>query len=282
MRFHNSDKESTRQAEMQCHSEPFDRTCRRDLSTSSGRVAQDKLREESIKAFRTRGFFVVPPTVGLLRMTGRNRFSRWAIAGTILIVCFLLLGGCLGKGTQKATRFYLLQPISGISSGERASVEGEGVMLAIGPVRVREYLNRPQIVTRIQENKIMLHDFHSWGEPLDKNFTAVLGGNLSNLLSTDRIVFFPWRERPNFDYQIVVDVMRFDGDLGEEALLIVHYYISTVGESEGEERGIIGTWKSSFNRQTRDDSFEALVAAMSELVGDFSREIAEKIKDASR
>ena len=261
MRFHNSDKVSVHRAKVQCHSERS---------------------EESIKTSATKGFFVVPPTVGLLRMTGRNRFSRWAIAGTILIVCFLLLGGCLGKGTQKATRFYLLQPISGISSGERASVEGEGVMLAIGPVRVREYLNRPQIVTRThQENKIILHDFHSWGEPLDKNFTAVLGGNLSNLLSTDRIVFFPWRERPNFDYQIVVDVMRFDGDLGEEALLIVHYYISTVGESEGEERGIIGTWKSSFNRQTRDDSFEALVAAMSELVGDFSREIAEKIEAAS-
>ncbi len=208
-------------------------------------------------------------------------FNRSYLIRIVLIISFLILGGCLGKGTQKATRFYLLQPIPGISSGERASVEGEGVMLAIGPVRVTEYLNRPQIVTRTQENKIMLHDFHSWGEPLDKNFTAVLGGNLSNLLSTDRIVFFPWRKRPNFDYQIVVDVMRFDGDLGEEALLIVHYKIWAVGESEGEERRI-GIWKSSFSRQIKDDSYQALVSAMSELVGDFSREIAEKIKDASR
>ena len=208
------------------------------------------------------------------------RRHRFCLTGTVLIIAFIILGGCLGKGTQKATRFYLLQPIPDISSGERASVEGEGVMLAIGPVRVREYLNRPQILTRTQENKIMLHDFHSWGEPLDKNFTAVLGGNLSNLLSTDRIVFFPWRRRPNFDYQIIVDVMRFDGDLGEEALLIVHYKIWAVGESEGEERRI-GIWKSSFSRQTRDDSYEALVSAMSELVGDLSREIAEKIKGAS-
>ena len=207
-------------------------------------------------------------------------FNRSNLIGIVLIIFSLILGGCLGKGTQKDTRFYLLEPIPGISSGERASVEGEGIMLAIGPVRVREYLNRPQIVTRTQENKIMLHDFHSWGEPLDKNFTAVLGGNLSNLLSTDRIVFFPWRRKPNFDYQVVVDVMRFDGDLGEEALLIVHYKIWAVGESEGEERRI-GIWKSSFSRQTRDDSYEALVSAMSELVGDFSREVAEKIKDVS-
>jgi uncharacterized lipoprotein YmbA len=160
-------------------------------------------------------------------------------------------------------------------------MEGEGVMLAIGPVRVREYLSRPEIVTRTQENKIVVHDFHSWGEPLDRNFTAVLGANLSNLLSTDRIVFFPWRRRPNFDYQIVLDVMRFEGDLGGEASLIAHYYIWNAGEGEVEDRRM-GTWKSSFSRQTHDDSFEALVATMSELVGDFSREIAEKIKDASR
>jgi uncharacterized lipoprotein YmbA len=32
----------------------------------------------------------------------------------------------------------------------------------------------------------------------------------------------------------------------------------------------------------RDDSYEALVATMSELVGDLSREIAEKIKGASQ
>jgi uncharacterized lipoprotein YmbA len=153
-------------------------------------------------------------------------------------------------------------------------------MLAIGPVRVREYLSRPEIVTRTQENKIIVHDFHSWGEPLDKNFTAVLGANLSNLLSTDRIVFFPWRRRPNLDYQIVVDVMRFEGDLGGEASLIAHYYILHVGESEEEVRRM-GIWKSSFSRQTKDDSYQALVSAMSELVGDFSREVAEKIKGAA-
>ncbi|NIQ92263.1 MAG: hypothetical protein GWN93_26070, partial [Deltaproteobacteria bacterium] len=75
-------------------------------------------------------------------------FNRSYLTGIVLIISFLIVGGCLGKGTQKATRFYLLQPVYNTSSGERASKEGEGVMLAIGPVRVREYLSRPQIVTR--------------------------------------------------------------------------------------------------------------------------------------
>ena len=259
MRSYNYYKVGVYRAEFQCHSERS---------------------EESINTSRTRGFFVVPPRAGLLRMTGRNRISGWTLAGTVLIVCFLLLGGCFGKGTQKDTRFYLLTPIA-MSSGEQAAAEGEGVGLAIGPVRVREYLNRPPIVTRTKENKIIVHDFHSWGEPLDKNLTAVIAENLTNLLATHRIVIFPWRRRPpDLDYQVVVDVIRFDGDLGGEASLLAHYGILDFPESQGGERQI-GIWKSSFTRQIQDDSYEALVATMSELVGDLSRDIAEKIKDSS-
>ena len=209
-------------------------------------------------------------------------FNRSYLTGIVLIISFLIVGGCLGKGTQKATRFYLLQPVYDMSSDDkRASTDDEGLGLAIGPVRVREYLSRPEIVTRTKENKIVVHEFHSWGEPLDRNFTVVLGGNLANLLATDRIVFFPWRRRPRLDYQIVVDVVRFEGDLGAEASLIVHYYIWDAGDGEEGQRRI-GTWRSSFSRQTKDDSYEALVATMSELVGDLSREIAERIEDASQ
>ncbi|MGD8688011.1 MAG: PqiC family protein [Syntrophobacterales bacterium] len=165
-------------------------------------------------------------------------FNRSYLIGIVLIICLLIVGGCLGKGTQKDTRFYLLQPISGMSADrEHASIDDEGIGLAIGPVRVREYLTRPQIVTRTQGNKIILHDFHSWGESLDRNFTMVLAENLGNLLATDRIVIFPWRRRPNFDYQIVVDVVRFDGELGVGASLMAHYYIWDVGEGAELGRG---------------------------------------------
>ena len=208
-------------------------------------------------------------------------FNRFYSIGIVLIICFLILGGCLGTGTQKDTRFYLLQPFANMSSGEQVSAEGEGVGLAIGPVRVREYLNQPQIVTRTRENKIIIHDFHSWGEPLDRNLTAVLAENLTNLLATDKIMIFPWRRRPDLDYQVLVDVIRFDGELGGEATLLAHYAILDLAASQIEERRI-GIWKSSFSRQITDDSYEALVSAMSELVGDLSREVAEKIKGLSR
>jgi len=208
------------------------------------------------------------------------RFNRSCLLGTALIVFIVSFGGCLGKGTQKPTEFYLLQPLKSPIEEQGVAV-GEGTVVGIGPVRVRDYLNRPQIVTRTSTNEIKIHDFHYWGEPLSSNFTSILAQNLSVLLSTDRILIFPYRSKQELplEYQVAVDVIRFDGEPGVEASLLAQYYILKFEENKRKQ---IVTRQPSFSKPLADDSFEALVAAMSELVGDLSREIAEKIKGASR
>jgi len=207
------------------------------------------------------------------------RFDRSCLTGTVLMILFIFLGGCLGKGTQKPTEFYLLQPLNP-SIEEQGPGAGEGIVLGIGPVRVRDYLNRPQIVTRPSTNEITIHDFHYWGEPLSTNFTAILAQNLSALLSTDRILIFPYRSKQELplEYQVAVDVIRFDGEPGVEATLLAQYYILEFKENEKKQ---IVTKQPSFTKPLADKSFETLVAAMSELVVDLSREIAEEIKAAS-
>jgi uncharacterized lipoprotein YmbA len=208
------------------------------------------------------------------------RFNRSYLTGIVLMISFIFLGGCLGKGTQKPTEFYLLQPLNSSLEEQRAAA-GEGIVLGIGPVRVRDYLNRPQIVTRTSTNEIKIHDFHYWGEPLSTNFTAILAQNLSVLVSTDRILIFPYRSKQELplEYQVAVDVIRFDGEPGVEASLLVQYYI--LGFEENERKQIV-TRQPSFSKPLADKGFETLVAAMSELVADLSREIAEQIKGASR
>mgnify|MGYP001819321175 FL=1 len=207
------------------------------------------------------------------------RLDRSYLIGTVLIISVVFFGGCLGKGTQKPTQFYLLQPLSP-SMEEQGAVAGEGIVLGIGPVRVREYLNRPQIVTRTSTNEITIHEFHYWGEPLSTNFTAILAQNLSVLLSTDRILIYPYRSKQELplEYQVVVDVIRFDGEPGVAATLLAQYYILEFKENEKKQ---IVTKQQSFSKPLANKSFETLVAAMSELVGDLSRDIAEKIKGAS-
>jgi uncharacterized lipoprotein YmbA len=208
------------------------------------------------------------------------RFDPSRLTGIVFIISIFFIAGCLGTGTQKPTEYYLLQPLKASIAGQGVAL-GEGTVLGIGPVRVREYLNRPQIVTRTSTNEIRLHDFHYWGESLSNNFTAVLAQNLSILLSTDRILIFPYRSKQELpvNYQILVDVIRFDGEPGVEATLITQYYILAFEENEKKQ---IVTRQPIFSKPLTDKSFDTLVETMSELVGDLSRDIAEQIKNASQ
>jgi len=205
--------------------------------------------------------------------------NRSYLLASVLIVSIFFLGGCLGKGTQRPTEFFLLQPLDSFTEKQESEV-GEGVVLGIGPVRVRDYLNRPQIVTRTGTNEIRVHDFHYWGEPLSTNFTAILAQNLSVLLSTNRILIFPYRSKQQLplEYQVTVDVIRFDGELGVEASLVAQYYIFEFKENGKKQ---IVTRQPSFRKPLADKSLETLVTVMSELIGDLSRDIAEEIRAAS-
>ena len=207
------------------------------------------------------------------------RFDLSYLKEIVLLISFIFLGGCLGTGTQKPTDYYLLQPLNSAME-EQGAAARQGIVLGIGPVRVQDYLNRPQIVTRTSTSEIMLHEFHYWGEPLSTNFTVVLAQNLSALLSTDRIFIFPYRNKQNLplQYQVVVDVIRFDGEPGVKASLLVQYCILQFQDNGMKE---LVTRQPSFSKPLADDSIATLVAAMSELVADLSREIAGEIKAVS-
>ena len=207
------------------------------------------------------------------------RFDLSYLKEIVLLISFIFLGGCLGTGTQKPTDYYLLKPLNSAME-EQGAAARQGIVLGIGPVRVQDYLNRPQIVTRTSTSEIMLHEFHYWGEPLSTNFTVVLAQNLSALLSTDRIFIFPYRNKQNLplQYQVIVDVIRFDGEPGVKASLLVQYCILQFQDNGMKE---LVTRQPSFSKPLADDSIATLVAAMSELVADLSREIAGEIKAVS-
>ena len=159
--------------------------------------------------------------------------------------------------------------------GEPATPVENDVSLAIGPVTFPGHLDRPQIVTRIGENRFVLAEFDRWAEPLVRSLPRVLAENLSTLLSTDRVIVIPRKTSTSIDYRITMDVIRFDGDLGKEVSLIARWAIL---DPDGNE--IVLIKKSSFVVKTRREDYEGLAAAMSEAVGELSREIATAIRAA--
>ncbi len=196
-------------------------------------------------------------------------FSRIVVLGASLTI----LSGCVGTAPS---RFYVLSSLTGPKIETQAGADERRLAIGIGPIEFPEYLDRPQIVTRVSANELKLSEFHQWAEPLKDNFSRALAENLSILLSTDRIAVFPWRGSTPIDYQVAVEVTRFDGEPARDVSLIARW---TVYEAKGKR--VLLTRKSNLSVPTGASGYEALVFSQSRVLANLSREIADALKDIS-
>ena len=189
------------------------------------------------------------------------RVSRWAA----IAACAVALGVAAGCGSSP-TRFYALSSLPQ-GGGPAGGAARSGPMLGIGPVSVPERLNRPQIVTWVNENMLHLAEFDRWAAPLQDSITRVLAENLSLLLPTDRAAIFPWPSDSPIDYEVRVEIARFDGTLGRECSLIAQW--SILRRADKRTKG-----GRSNHTEPAGESYTTLVAAQSRLVAALSRDIA--------
>jgi uncharacterized lipoprotein YmbA len=190
---------------------------------------------------------------------------------------FLLLGlgllFVLGCASSPPTRFYILNSLQEGGSQRRESASDQGLVIVVGPIKFSEYLDRTEIVTRSSSNKITFSDFDVWAGSLAEDFSRVLAENLSVLLSTETVIVYPGPRPSSVDYQIAVDVIRFDGPLGGDVSLIARWAIL-----EGKDKKLLSVRKSTIVEPSGARGYEAMVAADSRALEKLSREIAEAIK----
>ncbi len=196
--------------------------------------------------------------------------ARWRVFAVILTLSSLLLAGC---AKSKPARFYMLTSGVGLQAGAPPAPGEKGISLTVSPIEFPEYLNRPQIVTRTSPNRIELAEFHRWAEPLGQSFARALTENLSGLLATERVVLFPWKGSGPVDFRITMEIVRFDGTPGGEVSLIARW---TLLGPDGNE--LAAPRRSRIAVSTRQAGYEGVAAAMSEAVGELSREIVATIR----
>jgi hypothetical protein len=141
-------------------------------------------------------------------------------------------------------------------------------------VKLPEYLNQPEIVTRITQNELRLDEFAKWAEPLEDNISRALAENLSSLLCTRSIAIFPWKGRIPIDYRIDVHVIHMDGMLGGSASLDVSWSIS---DGTDRKKFPLISKRSTSREPTEGGDYGTFVLAQSRNLASLSREIAETI-----
>jgi len=194
-------------------------------------------------------------------------------AAVILCISLAILSGC---ASSKPTRFYTLSSLVSSEKAIKATPTEQDISIGIRPVRLPEYLDRPQIITLTSTNKLKLAEFDKWAEPLNENISRVLAGSLSTLLSTDRVFIFPWNRALSIEYRVAVDVIRFEGTLGERIVLKANW---TVFGDYGKKE--IMTRTTSYTERIEGQDYGAMVAAMSRTLEGLSQDIAHAIKSQS-
>jgi uncharacterized protein len=153
--------------------------------------------------------------------TRRFRIVEWWILALPLIAM-----ACTVLPAQKeTTQFFILTPAPESAASGSSHPASRQLSIGLGPIDFPGYLKRREIVTRIDSDQLELSQSKYWAESLDSNFQSVLSQDLARQLGTQRIALFPWYGRPQIDYQVEVQVHRFDTDTNNRSELNARWII---------------------------------------------------------
>ena len=139
----------------------------------------------------------------------------------ILTIAAIFVGGC----RSQSPRFYTLSPIQEDQVISKRKSPAQNAVIGIGPVKLADYLDQSMLVTRTGDNQAVKAEFDRWVGSLKDNFINVLADNIGLLLPTERIYLYPWRVSVPIDYQVILDIVRCDGRLGDAVWLEVRWSI---------------------------------------------------------
>ena len=188
----------------------------------------------------------------------------------------LLLAGC---GSSSApTRYYVLTPLASAPAAAQLAGPRE-VSVLVTAVRLPQYLDRPQIITRGGDNRLQVSDHDQWGGNLRQDMTRVLAQNLGRLLGSDRVVTAPHSLRASQpDFRVEVEVLRFERAPDGRVHLAAKWWLS---------RGD-GTLLASPSTElagaalAEGGGVDALVASMSAVYNELALAIAQALRGRAK
>ncbi len=204
----------------------------------------------------------------------RSFFSLLALEWLL----FLFVSGCASSPTS---RFYQLSSLKMSSLNSGAAGAGEKLSgiktkifnIKVGPVQIPDYLDRPQIVTASGGNELKLAEFDRWAGSLEQDVTRVMSEDLAVLLPADRFRVAQWSSwsAAASQYQVAVNIIRFEGAPGRSVLLKAQWTIFN------REHKLKVHEESVITEEVHGATYGAFVMAMSNALAGLSRAIAGSI-----
>lgn len=181
------------------------------------------------------------------------------------------LSGCSGSGAMPV-RFYVLEPVPAVGAAATRP-GGEAPVVLVAGVKLPQYLERPQLVTR-RGAQLEIAEFHQWGGNLRKDMTSALVRNLAARLGSERVLAAPHTLRVEPGLRVEVEVLRFERDAGGSVRLEAKWWVS-----RGAERALVaaqhGAWSSASLAPA--ETFDTTVQAMARAWGELADAVAASL-----
>jgi uncharacterized lipoprotein YmbA len=194
----------------------------------------------------------------------------------LALVACVTLTGCFGflKPAKVTARHFVLTPLP---AAQPPGVAPGALPVGVGQVKLAAYLFNSSLAVRKGTNEIDYLPTVLWAERLDTGFQRVLAANLAIVLPTDRIRLSAWRSE-DVAAEVYVTIQQFDVDATGRGVLVAWWRILSPG---GEKTLKAGETRLTHQGPSPDTSPSGAIATLSELVADFSRQLAQAIQEAT-
>ena len=194
-------------------------------------------------------------------------FRHARVMVLVLAVLVVAMGGC---SSTAPSRFFELSPLA--TSTSKMDDGNRSLTVGITRIGMPDYLDKPQIATRIGPNEIRYDEFNRWAGSLKESFSRVLVENLSNLLGTQKVIIDTWIGMVAVDYQVWIEVIRLDADPKGDVTLKAKWALY-----HQKEKKLLETKTFTQLEKAGASGYEAMTSAGSRAMAALSREIAEAI-----
>ncbi|MBF0489534.1 MAG: membrane integrity-associated transporter subunit PqiC [Candidatus Omnitrophica bacterium] len=186
---------------------------------------------------------------------------------------FLGLGGCVSAQSSPTSRFYALSSVRESPMGQTIKMSSD-VIIGVGPVKIPQYLDRPQMVTINKDKMLKFAQFDRWAEILDLGLARQIREDLTGLLPGVTLTMYPWSASMPVKYQVIVEIVQLDSELDKDVSLVAQWQIM---DTQNVKMMMIK--RSEFRQPIVLHNYSGLAQTLSVVCTSLSTEIAHALAD---
>jgi hypothetical protein len=184
-----------------------------------------------------------------------------------------VIAGC---ATTPPTHFYSLMPMPE-AVAYQPTIGDNVLTIALGPVTIPDFLDRPQLTTRVSGTRLEFDEFQRWAGPVQDDFLRVWSINLAYLLQPSRILSVPFATPDQVDLRIQATILNFELQIPEHvAILTIRWTVT-----DDRRAHLLLSHEASYRHPVTPEASTAdNVMALSQTISDFSRDVAHRLMTA--